>query len=104
MAKDLDNLAFFYTYPGKYEEAEPLYKRALAIFEHASAPDLRSEQESLRHYAILLRGTNRRTEAAEMEARAGAVRWSHGQRAPKTNEPAAKATALPLGQNTSKTP
>ena len=33
MAAGLNNLAFFYSNQGKYTEAEPLFKRALAILE-----------------------------------------------------------------------
>jgi tetratricopeptide (TPR) repeat protein len=32
-AESLNNLAILYFYQGKYEQAEPLYQRALAIYE-----------------------------------------------------------------------
>ncbi|MCP9787362.1 CHAT domain-containing tetratricopeptide repeat protein, partial [Cyanobium sp. N5-Cardenillas] len=38
-AQALNNLAFLYVNQGRYGEAEPLYKRALAIFEKALGPE-----------------------------------------------------------------
>ena len=39
LAITLDNLALVYTAQGKYDEAEPLYHRALAIMEKALRPE-----------------------------------------------------------------
>ena len=39
LATSLDNLAALYNAQGKYAEAEPLHKRALAIFEKALGPE-----------------------------------------------------------------
>ncbi len=39
MATNLNNLANLYHAQGKYAEAEPLYKRALAIVEKALGPE-----------------------------------------------------------------
>jgi tetratricopeptide (TPR) repeat protein len=39
VAKTLDNLAGLYRIQGKYDEAEPIYKQALAIFEATFGPD-----------------------------------------------------------------
>ena len=35
----LNNLAILYDVQGKYEQAEPLYQRALAICEHVHGPE-----------------------------------------------------------------
>ena len=37
--RDLNNLAALYYAQGQYAQAEPLYKRALAIWEKALGPD-----------------------------------------------------------------
>ena len=76
-----NNLALLYRAQGKYAEAEPLYQRALKILEKALGdhPDLAS---GLENYAVLLRKTERESEAAELEARAKAIRAKHAQENP----------------------
>ncbi len=74
MANALNNLAVLYKNQGRYTEAEPLYKRALAIFEKALGPEHPSVATSLENYAVLLRETGRGAEAAKMKARAKAIR------------------------------
>ena len=60
--------------------AEPLYKRALTIMETALGPEHPYVAQALENYAVLLRETGRSSgglrdaEAAEMEARAKAIR------------------------------
>ena len=66
-----------YQAQGKYVEAEPLYKRALAIFEKALGPEHSDVAAILENYAVLLRQTGRSAEANEMEARAKAIRAKH---------------------------
>jgi tetratricopeptide (TPR) repeat protein len=39
MAHSLNNLAALYDTQGKYAEAEPLYRRALAIYEQVMGPN-----------------------------------------------------------------
>ncbi len=63
-----------YKNQGKYAEAEPLYKRALAIFEKPLGPEHSDVAQSLENYAALLRKTGRTTDAAKMEARARGIR------------------------------
>ena len=58
-------------------EAEPLYKRALAIWEKALGPEHPNVVNGLENYAALLRKTGRTTKATEMEARAKAIRAKH---------------------------
>ncbi len=67
---------------GKYAEAEPLYKRSLAIREKALGPQHPDVAQSLENYAALLRNMNREDEVAKMEARAKAIRAKHAQENP----------------------
>ena len=79
MAISLNNLALLYRSQAKYAEAEPLYKRSLAIWEKALGPEHPNVATPLENYAFLLRKTNREAEAAKMEARAKAIRAKHAQ-------------------------
>ncbi len=63
-------------------EAEPLYKRALAIDEKALGQEHPLVATSLENYAVLLRKTGRSSEATEMEARAKAIRAKHAKENP----------------------
>ncbi len=74
MATGLNNLALLYETQGRYAEAEPHYKRALAIYEKALGPEHPHVAQSLENYAALLRQTARADEAERMEARAKAIR------------------------------
>ena len=74
MAQSLNNLAVLYYAQGLYAEAEPLFKRALAIREKALGPEHPHVAKSLENYAGLLRKTYRGSEAAKMEARAKRIR------------------------------
>ena len=60
-------------------DAEPLYKRALAIKEKTLGPEHPHVAKALANYAALLRRTGRSTEAAKMEARAKAIRAKHAR-------------------------
>jgi tetratricopeptide (TPR) repeat protein len=59
---------------GRYGEAEPLYRRSLAILEKALGPKHPSVATNLENYAAMLRETGRTAEADKMEARAKAIR------------------------------
>ncbi len=74
LAPDLNNLALLYHTQGRYAEAEPLYKRSLAIREKALGLDHPDVALSFENYAALLRQTARADEAERMEARAKAIR------------------------------
>ncbi len=82
MAASLNNLALLYAAQGRYAEAEPLYKRALAISEKALGPDHPNVATSLENYAAVLRKTGRTSEAANIEARAKTIRVKHAERNP----------------------
>ncbi len=81
-AASLNNLASLYHAQGKHTEAEPLYRRALAIWEKALGPEHPHVAQSLENYAVLLRKTGRDIEAAKLEARAKAIRAKHAKENP----------------------
>lgn len=66
----LDNLAWLYYDQDGYAEAEPLFRRALAIWEKVLGPDHPDVARSLKNIAQLYRATNREKEGEELEARA----------------------------------
>ncbi len=78
----LNNLALLYKAQGRYAEAEPLYKRSLAIDEKALGPEHPAVATSLENYAALLRKTGRGAEAENKEARAKAIRAKHAKENP----------------------
>ncbi len=59
LATSLNNLAVLYRAQGKYPEAEPLYKRALAIREKALGPDHPDVAASLYNLAVLYHPVHR---------------------------------------------
>jgi tetratricopeptide (TPR) repeat protein len=58
---------------GQYAEAEPLYQRALAIYEQALRPDHSFTVATLKNYASLLQKMQRTREAAILEQRASVI-------------------------------
>ncbi len=83
LATDLNNLALLYYVHGKYAQAEPLYRRALAIQGKALGPEHPQIARVLENYAALLYKLNREAEADKMEARAQAVRAKHAKENPR---------------------
>ncbi len=61
----------------RHAEAEPLYKRSLAISEKALGAEHPDVAASLENYSALLRKTGRDAEAARMETRAKKMRTKH---------------------------
>ena len=82
MGRDLYNLARLYQDQGRYAKAKPLYKQALAITEKALGPEHPAVATVLENYAMLLRETGRDTKAANLEARAKAIRAKHAKENP----------------------
>ncbi len=82
VGESLNNLAGLYESQGRYEAAEPLYKRALVMLEKALGPEHPNVAKPLENYAALLRETERSWEAAKMEARAEAIRAKHAEKNP----------------------
>ena len=56
---------------GRYPEAEPLYQRALAIFEKALGPEHPNVAQVSKNYADLLRAMGREAEAKKLEKASG---------------------------------
>ena len=69
MTAGLNGLALLYRDQEKYAEAEPLFKRSIAIIEQALGPDYPTLAVRLENYAALLRRTGRVTEVDNLEAR-----------------------------------
>jgi len=78
LAGSLHNLARLYHDQGKYEEAEPLYQRALAIVEKTLGvhPNVAL---CLENYAGLLEKMKREDEAAKLRERAKVIREKHAR-------------------------
>jgi tetratricopeptide (TPR) repeat protein len=55
VSKDLNNLASLYRYQGKIEQAEPLFRRSLAIAEKTLGPEHPDVAAKLSNLAGLLR-------------------------------------------------
>ena len=55
LQRSLNNLAVLYDSPGRYADAEPLYKRSLAIGEKTLGPDHPDVAASLNNLADLYR-------------------------------------------------
>ena len=72
--QSLNNLAVLYTEQGRYAEAEPLYKRALAIDEKALGPDHPDVATALNNLAGLYDDQGRYAEAEPLYKRALAIR------------------------------
>ena len=73
LATSLNNLALLYDAQGQYAQAEPLYRRALAIWEQALVPEHPSVAISLNNLALLYRAQRKYTEAELLFRRALAV-------------------------------
>jgi len=65
----LKNVAGLYQAQGKYEQAEPLYERALVICEQQLGPLHPSTQITRRNYIALLRTMGRDAEAVALETK-----------------------------------
>ena len=74
--------AELYRVQGKYAQAGPLFKRALAIVQKARGPDHPDVVPFLEDYALLLRRMNRVAEGAKMEPRAKAIRTNQAKESP----------------------
>ena len=69
VATSLNNQAELYRTQVQYAAAEPLYKRALSIYEKALGPDHPSVATTPNNLALLYRATGRNLEAQELENR-----------------------------------
>ncbi len=74
LATSLNNLALLYKTQGKYGEAEPLYKRTLAIFEKALGPEHPHVATNLNNLAELYRAQGKYAEAEPFFKQSLAIR------------------------------
>ena len=74
LAMSLNNLAELYRAQGRYGEAEPLYRRSLAIWEKALGPEHPDVATSLNNLALLYDAQGRYPEAEPLYRRALAIR------------------------------
>ena len=70
LAATLNNQAELYKEQGRYADAEPLYKRALAIRENALGPDHLDVAQSLNNLADLYSAQGRHADAEPLYKRA----------------------------------
>jgi tetratricopeptide (TPR) repeat protein len=70
LAATLNNLAELYKEEGRYADAEPLYKRVLAISEKALGPDHPDVAQSLNNLADLYHAQGRYADAEPLYKRA----------------------------------
>ena len=69
LSRCLNQTAMFYRSRASYAVAEPLYRRALEIFEAVYGPDHPTVATGLNNLALLLKGTNRLDEAEPLYRR-----------------------------------
>jgi tetratricopeptide (TPR) repeat protein len=74
VGQSLNNLALLYKAQGMYVEAEPLYKRSLAIMEKAFGPDHPNVATVCENMAECYKKVGKEKEAEELEARAREIR------------------------------
>jgi len=74
LAQSLNGLAETFLAQGRYTEAEPLHKRALAIREKALGPEHPDVAQSLNNLAVLYKAQGRYTEAEPLYRRSLAIR------------------------------
>ena len=74
VAAPLNGVALVYQSQGKYAEAEPLFKRALAIYEKALGPEHPDVATTCQNMAELYRQIGKEDEAEKLEARARRIR------------------------------
>jgi Flp pilus assembly protein TadD len=66
-ATSLNNLAYFYDSRGRYEDAEPLYRRAVAIAQKALRPQHPDTITIVQNLIDCYRSQGKRKEAEELE-------------------------------------
>jgi hypothetical protein len=79
----LVRLAFVLRNQGKYHEAEPIYRRAIAIHERRTPEENLDLADTIDQYVILLRKLNRKDDAEKWQARALAIRDTVASKAAK---------------------
>jgi tetratricopeptide (TPR) repeat protein len=72
IANTLNRLAAVYVKQGRYEEAVPIYRRAISIYER-SPRATKTLAKALEQYVFVLEKTDRMSEAADMKVLASTV-------------------------------
>ena len=78
VGQSLSKLGALYSSQGRYAEAEPLFKRTLAIIQTSLGPKHPGMARVLYRYAEVMRKTGRSVDAVKLEARARAVETAAG--------------------------
>ena len=73
LAQLLGNLASCYAMESKYDQADPLFRRAIALYEESNWLETREALGIMQDYALLLSRTGRTTEAKTMLEKAQAI-------------------------------
>jgi len=82
LATNLNNLALIYYIQGRYSEAEPLFKRSLAIMEKVVGPEHPDVATILNNMALLYKAQGMYPEAEPFLARAQAIRQKYARENP----------------------
>lgn len=78
LAQTITNLATSYAAQEKYSQAEPLYQRALKLFEEANWGQKPETASTMQLYALMLKKTGRDEEATAMLEKASTIRKKLG--------------------------
>lgn len=81
LGQTLSNLATCDAAQGKYQQAEPLYQRALQVFEESNGLEKPESVSTMQLYALLLRKTGREEEARALLEKVSAIKQKTGQNA-----------------------
>ncbi len=79
LAQAITNVATCYAAQARYEQAEPLYQRALTLFEQANWTEKPEALETMQLYALLLKKSGRDAEANAMLEKVAAIRKKPAQ-------------------------
>jgi tetratricopeptide (TPR) repeat protein len=74
VAQALNNLAALYLYQGRHDDAEPLLKRSVTVFEKSLGPMSPELVEALDNLVGLYKDKGRYADAAPIAKRAAAIR------------------------------
>lgn len=79
LAQTITNMATSYAAQDKYSQAEPLYQRALKLFEEANWAEKTETLRTMQLYALMLKNSGRQDEARAMLEKVAAIRKKLGQ-------------------------
>ena len=79
LAQTVTNLATSYAAQDKYSQAEPLYQRALKLFEEANWAEKAETLRTMQLYALMLKNSGRQEEARALLDKVAAIQKKLGQ-------------------------